>query len=553
MRAAGAFQRAFFNPELDLSSYASDFDLFCRWEPRRLRYQVLWAFYTGTVFQDEVHLWSQPQKQQNSLYSWARPNFNPVPRIVEFGAAHIVGGPIDPEAGDGTKVKSALPIDTKSPAVRRAISRLWRDSLMIVEKDILARKGTALGDIGLKVCDDPRRGRVTLKTVHPGTIKWVDRDRDTGRVLAYLLEETRYDPLYRRPSGPWTSRDLNTTCTYNEEAWIEGGKVRYRTYRNGALFDWKLNDKGVPYGTDGDAEPEWDVPYGFVPLVLIQHLNVGLPWGLAEAHTGIVKFLETADVGSNIGDSIRRILNAPLAISGADPPDPNNPNVRIEPAADATTGNPEPGRTKQGIIWLADPEAKVQFTAQPVDIPGASGHVGMLREDIRDDYPEINEDLWKTGDPSGKALWIARQRPAMKVQQRRVSYDLGLRDAQSMAMAMGGKRSYEGYRGLGTEDPFNDDLVAHSFLHRPVFESSPLDEIEERLQKYTMIEKGRAAGFPLPWLMEQEGEDPAEIAKVTKLMEEDDAKALEKVKQRMDMAGGVDDPTAVDVGGGADG
>jgi len=538
MTAVGAFRRAFLNPELDSSSYPTDFDVFSRWESRVLRYQLLWALYSNTAFWDEVHRWAQANKVQHALYTYTRPNFNPVQRIVEFGATHILGGMLDRKAGDGVRFKSALPIETESQAVRKGLAKLWRDSRWAVEKDIVSRNGTALGDIAVKACDDPEHGRVTIKSVHPGTVRWIKKHPHTGRVLGYLLQEQKYNPYHDQPTKPLMSaRDLGASVTYNEEAWIDGGEVHYRTSLNGKPFDWRLRPDGSPYGDGPGATPEWTVPYGFIPFVLIQHLAVGLPFGLAETHTGVSKFFEMADVGSNIGDSIRRVLNDITYVAGV-----ANPNTDVKPAESdqATMGNPQPGRTKRRLLYLTDPNAKVLHLAQALDIPGVSGHVSMLKQDTVEDYPEIDMDLWKTGDPSGRALAKARERAESKVQQRRVSYDLELEDLFQMSLAIGGIRGYEGYRGLATDDPYSDPVVDLALAHRPVFAPDPLNDIEERAAEYDMIGKGRAAGFPLPWLMKREGMDQKDINEVTKLLQEDEAKAIERVQQRLALAGATD-------------
>lgn len=524
MTGVGAFRRALLNPEEGASSL--DFDVFGRWESRQVRYAVLWALYSNTAFWDEVHRWSAGHKTRNGLYAYTRPNFNPIYRLVEFGATHIVGGPLDKEAGDGTKVKSALPIETDHENLRPAIARLWQHSRWPIEKDVMARKGCALGDIALKGCDDPERGRVSMKPIHPKTVKWVNRDPNTGQVLGYLLEEQRLDPrILNKNASVLSTRDLNSSCTYNEEAWIEGGKVHYRTYLNGGLFDWTM--RGEP--------AEWKVPYGFIPLVLIQHMAVGLPWGLAEGHTGVSKVLELADVGSNIGDYVRRILNDAVAISGVKKP---ANDVTTNAGDEATGGNPEPGRTKRRILYLSDPAAKIQHLTQDLNIGDVSGHAKALKDDCTEDYPELDMDLWKTGDPSGRAIRIARQRAESKIQQRRTGYDEGIVAMQKMCLAIGGIRGYEGYQGLASEDPFSDPNLEHSIAHRPVFAPDPLDDIDEQTAFWTMIGLQVTAGVPLELALEREDWPAEDIAKITKAKKDEQQAAVDQMNARYQGAGG---------------
>src|SRR5438309_1461471 len=84
--------------------------------------------------------------------------------------------PPDPEAGDGDEVPSALPIESDNPAIRPGIARLWHDSTWQVYKDLYSLWGSVLGDVGLKGVADTARGQARMEVVHPGHLKWVDRD-----------------------------------------------------------------------------------------------------------------------------------------------------------------------------------------------------------------------------------------------------------------------------------------------------------------------------------------------------------------------------------------
>jgi hypothetical protein len=456
-----------------------------------------------------------------------------------------MGGPLDRDAGDGTKVKSAIPIETKSPAVRKGLAQFWQDSRWAIEKDIWVRKGAALGDIVLKGCDDLERRRVVMEVLHPGTLTWIDRDRHTGQVFGYTREEKRYDPRKKPARTP--SVAANDTLRhqdlvdYREDAWIEKGRVVYETRLDNILYDWRLDPRGNAYGAEGaeGSEPRWTVPYPFIPMVVTQHMPVGLDWGLAEGHPVLEKVFELADSGSNLGDYVRRILNDAAIVTGTSAGEldidasPNTPTV----------GNPQPGRTKRKLLGTTEPDAKVLFLTQDLDLPGLSGHVKALKDDVNEDFPELDVDLWKTGDPSGRAMRLARQRAEMKVQQRRTGYDKDLEALQRMCLAIGGIRGYEDYRGLATDDPFNDKVVAHSIAHRPVFAPDPIDDIEERTALYGMMKMGLDAGLPTEWVMKQWGFSKADIDEVKRLKEQDEAAALDRVKQRMAMAGDATEPT----------
>ena len=149
--------------------------------------------YENNAFRESAWAWARDLKAAFEAYRHIRGIFNPCHRLGEFWSGHLMGGPIDPDAGDGTKVESCLPIETKNAAIRPALATLWHDSNMATLKDVLTLFGPVLGDVGLEVIDDPIRQRVTLHVRHPGHVKWVDRD-DAGKIKSYILEEYRYDP-----------------------------------------------------------------------------------------------------------------------------------------------------------------------------------------------------------------------------------------------------------------------------------------------------------------------------------------------------------------------
>jgi hypothetical protein len=538
-----AFRRAMLHGSLDGSSDfghgANSFESFCRWENRVARWRLLWAFYDNSALWEEVHPSSNQLKTEFGLYDYTRMNFSPINRLVGFHQSHIYGGILDKEAGDGQQVKSAIPIETKGKGapIRRGLSQLWKDSRWAVAKDVWSLQGAAIGDIALKACDDPERGRVTMKVFHPAPIKWVDRDPDTGRTLGYLLEEKRYRPgkgqLRNGTIALLGRAPLGDTCTYHEECWIDGGKTYYRTYLNGALFDWRKREDGSYYGTDGDGQPEWEVPYPFIPLVLTQHVNVGLAWGLAEGSAVVAKVLELADVGSNEGDYVRRILNDVAFITGTQPGE----IAVTAPKGTATAGNPMPGRTRRSLFGVTNENAGILFTTQGLDLAAVNEHVKALKDDINEDFPELDVDLWKTSDPSGRAMRLARQRAESKVQMRRTNYDEALEAMQRMCLAIGGLRGYEGYEGLGTEEPWDDKVVAHSIAHRPVFAPDPIDDITEGDAFWTMVGKATATGVPLEVVLRREGWSEEDIQEIVDAKDMNDQKQLDQQAQRMQAAG----------------
>jgi hypothetical protein len=237
-----------------------------------------------------MHSFSRPYKANYGLYQYIRSIYSPAQRLGTFYQTHLMGGSIDPLAGDGSKTPSALPILTDNAALRPAIARLWRDSNWQIKKNVLALQGTVNGDVGIEVVDDPIKGRVYLEVVHAGKLSEIEYDA-YGNVKGYCRIEQRADPDNDKRSAE-----------YKEEVTRDGDSVVYQTYKNGSLYAW-----------NGEIA-EWVQPYGFVPLVMVQHNNVGLDWGWSIYHSALPKIREVDDMASALGDYVRKMVNAPDAL-----------------------------------------------------------------------------------------------------------------------------------------------------------------------------------------------------------------------------------------------
>ena len=103
-----AAYKAFREPYL-VSEPATADDDFSDHEARKLRYAIFWSFYENSAYRN-VHSWSTQYRIDYGLYRYIRNIYNPAYRLGEFWKAHLWGGMLDPGAGDGEGVESALPI-----------------------------------------------------------------------------------------------------------------------------------------------------------------------------------------------------------------------------------------------------------------------------------------------------------------------------------------------------------------------------------------------------------------------------------------------------------
>lgn len=487
--------RAFREPYLISLPTTVDGD-FGDWEARKLRYALYWAFFENTAYRN-IQSWARTYKRDFGLYRYIRHIYNPTYRLGVFWQTHLWGGQLDPEAGDGQGEPSALPIQVGETAdeerLRAAIAQLWVNSNWSVKKDVLTLQGSMKGDIGLEVVDDPLREKVYLRIVQPDVVKSVNLD-DFGHVKGYVFELERDDP--ERPG-----RDV----TYTEEVTRDGDLVVYRTYRNNSLYDWTDTDDG--------RGAEWDVPYGFVPFVMLQHNDVGLDWGWSELHAGRGKFGEADDLASKLSDQVRKSVDSPWLFSGVDKPGstPRTTSRDNETyqATSSAADRPQPGREEVPALY-GPAEAKATPLVAPLDVSATVEYIQSLLEEIERDFPELRADIYTaSGDASGRALRVARQQAESKVRMRREGYDQALVRAQQMAVAIGGMRGY--FEGYNLES-YEAGALDHSIGKRPVFAQDPMDDIEIEYEFWRAAEQAQKVGVSLPAFLGRQGMTEAQIA-----------------------------------------
>ncbi|MFH1574633.1 MAG: hypothetical protein ABIG68_11660, partial [Acidobacteriota bacterium] len=346
-----AAYKAFREPQLITAP--TDVTDFGDFDARRMRYALLWAFFENTAYRS-IHSWSASYKRQYGLYRYIRNIYNPANRMGIFWQTHLMGGRLDPEAGDGKTEPNALPILTEHEELRRAIAHLWELSNWQVNKDVFTLWGSIFGDVALEVVDDPLREKVYLKIANPSLIKSVELD-PFGNVKAYVFEEKRPHPNSQRKQ----------TVTYTEIAIRDGENVVYQTQLNGQAYAWPGQEQ------DGRPVAEWSRPYGFIPLVMVKHNDVGLDWGWSEMHPGRGKFQEVDDLASKLSDQIRKLVEAPWFFAGVDKP-ASTPTTTSRDSetyqqTSASADRPQPGREEMPALYGPQGATATPLVA-PLDI-----------------------------------------------------------------------------------------------------------------------------------------------------------------------------------------
>lgn len=484
---------------------------------RDARYRLLWGFYANDAYSDDTlgpggsagygglaaSGVGRAFKEKRGLYRHIRNLYNPSYRLAEFYAGKLMGGGLDPEAGDGEEEQSALPIVAESDAIRPGLSTLWRDSRWGSAKDLYCRFGAVFGDAVLMVEDDPTNMKVRLCVVPPGEVVWAGRDPATGDVTGYVRHQWRDDPR------PEAMRDRGIIparrVLYREEATLQGERVAYRTMLDGEPYDWSGNG------------PEWEVDLPFVPMVLVQHETFGGDWGLSCLHAGLSRFAEVDDQASGLSDQVRKAIRAPHLLTGISAPKTIILPRGYEPTPEEANRRyyDEDQSDRDALPFLYGPkDAGATSLVFPLDIAGVVAHIEALLADVESNYPELMTDVaTSSGDASGRALRVARQVASSKVQARRAAYDEGLVLAHRMALAIGGRRRYPGYEGMPPER--DDPKLDHRIGQREVFSVDPMDEMEAEGMALANVKAAVDAGIPLERALVQFlAMEPDEAAKI---------------------------------------
>jgi hypothetical protein len=454
---------------------------------RAMRYRLNWAMFENTAYR-KVNRWAQRYMAEYGLYRFIRPIYNPAYRLGDWWQSHLWGGNLDPEAGDGKAVPSAIPVFTDDENLRLAIAQLWKWSNWQTQKGIVTLHGPVLGDSVIKIVDDKDKQRVYMLPIHPGKLYDVALDV-WGNVKGYDFREERQDPK------------TGTMATFREVCTRNGDNVNFITYKNGAIFDW-----------DGDGKPQWSEPYGFVPMVLIKHRNVGMDFGWSEMHPGMPDFREVDDQASLLNDQIRKIVNAGWLFSGVTPPKTDPKPGKTDEMTSVQAGNPEGDRQNTPALY-GNAGASATPLVAPMQIADVLSGIEKIIAKIERDYPELSEDIDNaSGDVSGRALRINRQPVITKVKERRPNYDNALIRAQQMAVAIGGYRGYEGFKGYDL-DSYAAGKLDHSIdPNRPVYEKDPLDDLEVETELWTSAKAAKDAGVPLLVFLRRQGWTDKQIA-----------------------------------------
>lgn len=447
---------------------------------RLARYAIGEALYENTAYED-IHTWAKQVRVDYKLSPDVVNIYNPTRKAVDFWSSHLYPGSVDEEAGDGKATPSAIPILTRSDAVRTPLARIFEDSQINANIRLFPRLGAMCGDVGVYAVNDRYNRRTYLEFIHPRSIVEYIAD-PTGIPEYYAIEEWWDDP---RPA----KRSVFKVIRREEGRLLRDGTgqpvaCEFRTF----IVE---GGKKTPFAWEMDERPVWVEDYPFVPLVVVPHIKVDqrIPFGQFEVSTLWPKIAKLDDLASRFALSVGKTVDPVWLFAGVKPSE-----------LEQILGGDIPS-------LAAGDNARAQALVSSLDLAAVNAKLKMLLEELKDELPEIRKDIeHATGDSSGTALRVAQQRIETKAQTRRAAYDHALVAALKMCVRMGGIEDYDGYEGFDPDTlAASPDRLRFKIGKRPVFEVSRIDELAIEEKELANMESADRAGIPAPAWIEISG------------------------------------------------
>jgi hypothetical protein len=441
----------FSNGSYNLNSFIpQDWRGWADYQNRLQRYDVFEGYYHNIAYHSFV-TYSQALKVQERLYKHVRGVYNPINRLVEGYVSKVWGGVLDTQKG----TSGAIPLDTDNAQLIEAITRLWRDSQWGQKKSLCVRYGAKLGDTVIQVVDDLRYQQVRIEAVDPAKVKTIDRNPDGS------LSLVEFEYYIRQKDGSNALFCMSIT------------PEKFSTRLGGQLTAMYTNGRG-------EQIPEWDNEYGFVPVVHIQHTDVGLGYGAPAAHGTLHKINELNDLASILNDGMRNQVHMPMITFGAKV---DNVDFGTDKSGNANNTADDPKKdTVRALNFPVD--ARAEFPAPAISIADGLQNIIQIEMELERDLPELAlHRLRESGNLTAPGIRSGYDDAIARYQEARGNYDTGLVAAHKMAVGIGGMRGYDGYRGFNLMSLENGS-VDHQIKARPVISDSL--SLAEKLDKTFM-------------------------------------------------------------------
>lgn len=466
------------------------------------QYNLGWNAYTNDVFSRGVVSSWPAYAEAMGLYPKTRPIYNPTTRLVDMYASHVYQGTLSMDGmslPDGELLAIPLAKDTPDE-IKEALGQLYTWGNLAEVLDLLVVYGASMGDVAIEGVENVDKGRVWPQVVHPAWITDFEKD-DRGNVISYTKEYQFYD---RKEKSAFKYKKIVT------KDWIE-------EFRDDRLYD---------YGSGAQRENI----YGFAPLVMIPHRNMGTSMGAPAIRSwGKVETLNSLATRLDVG--IRVKLQQPTVVLGE--------SLKLKAlVADATKAS----ETDLKLLGIEGTGSVIPLDGN-LDIPGTMSFIQSLMTEIEHDHPEVMmyNRLREMSQVTGPAAEILMGDVKGYVDRARQGYDGGMARILRMLITMGGVRANEragGWRDLTDAQrkflPFNLDSYERGDLDFEIVSSRPLVKKtkgqywDDEQKRMTAIQTGVAAGEPLEWQLKQAGMSDEEWGEMLAMQKSQDRRGWEE-------------------------
>lgn len=392
---------------------------------RLSRYALYQAYHDNTVY-NSLLTSAKAHREARKLYQHIRSIYNPVSRQVALIASMVYGGSINMQ----TLKTGAIPLVYDNDELTPAIQALWKWSRWQENKTLYPRIGALMGDVALKVVDEPAKGRVRIEVLNPAKIEQVKTDA-VGNIVEISIAYYRSEP------------DLNG-----------GRRFLYRERIDKQWFRTEMDSQPFAFYADGDGQPmdTWPNEYGFVPVALAKHYDVGQMWGANAFYNALPKVDELNDLASLLNDQIRKTVTPIWALEGA---------------AGQKLDLPNDARDSMPLLRLPT-GARMTPLVAPLSLGDALGSIEKVYAEIEKDMPELAlTRIREAGNLTAPGVRTGYSDAISRIEESRGNYDGALVRAVQMAVSVGGMRGYAGFQGF-TLDSYDAGDMEMAVKERPV-------------------------------------------------------------------------------------
>ena len=416
------------------------------YEARLFRGELFMGYFNNVAYRSSVLPFANVYKREYALYKHIRSIYNPVGRQSDVVTSKIYGGTLDLEL----LKKGAVPINGGDDALRNALRQLWVDSNWGTQKSLYVRMGTIIGDSFLKLVDDRQREKVRIEVLDARKVREIIKD-PVGNIKAATIEYIKTET---------DDQGKEKEFVYKEAI----DKEWFRTFKDDEPFAFFEDVNGAPVF-------EWPNEYGFVPLVHVQHKDVGLKYGAPPFHNTLGKIDELNDAASILNDNVRKAVGIVWFMPGM-----KKANLEISGQLDDATSTTEATAQKDKVPMLfggTSQNPQNPFPMVPnIDIAAAGQNILNMLAEIERDMPELSlHRLREGGNQTAPGVRAAWNDAIERIVEARGNYDNGLVRAQQMGVAIGGYRNYQGFTGFDLNS-FDAGRLEHTIAERPVIDDA---------------------------------------------------------------------------------